>query len=93
MILLAMAFPTEVSLADAKLSKQKGCASCHGGVRGVAINQEAHAPPVKEIAAKYRDQPNAESDMVKKMSDLNKHPEVKVSDAERRTLVRFFLTY
>lgn len=91
LILLAFMFESASVCADARLSKQKGCAGCHGGVRGVAVIQEMNAPPVKQIAAKYRGQSNAENEMLRKMADKNKHPEVKASEDERRQLVHYFL--
>lgn len=90
-ILITLMLQSACVVADARLSKQKGCASCHGGVRGVTVIQEMKAPPMQQIMAKYRGQPEVENELVRKVADESKHPPVKATEAERRQLVRFFL--
>jgi cytochrome c551/c552 len=77
--------------ADERLSKNKGCASCHGGVPGVSIIPDANAPLMTDIRAKYKGQPEVQERLVQQLMECTKHPKVKTTDSERRKLVRFFL--
>ena len=89
-LLLGLAITGDLQ-ADQRLSKSKGCASCHGGVPGVSIIPEANAPLMTEIRAKYKGRPEVQERLVRQLEECTKHPKVKTTDAERRRLVRFFL--
>jgi cytochrome c len=78
------------------LAKKSGCLKCH------SVTQKKDAPSYKEIAAKYKDKPEAEDKLYK---HLTTNPKVKVdgkeeehdslktkNDADVRNVVRWVLS-
>lgn len=61
--------------AARRLAKKSGCLKCH------AIDKKKDAPPYKEIAAKYKDKPDAEDKLYKHATT---NPEVEV-DGKKET--------
>src|SRR5574341_778978 len=78
------------------LMKKSGCFKCH------AVDKKKDGPPYKEVAAKYKDKPDAED---KLFTHATTNPKVKVegkeesheslktkNDAEIRNVVRWILS-
>ena len=87
----------EVNERDAKrVLKISKCTNCH------SVTKEKDAPPYKEIAAKYADDPDAEAKLYEHMTTSpmvevdgkeEKHEQVKVDDRDQvMNLVRWILT-
>jgi cytochrome c len=71
--------------AGADLAKAKGCLGCH------AVDQKKVGPAMKDIAAKYKDNKDAEATLTAKLKDGKGHMKVPASDAELKTLVEWSL--
>jgi cytochrome c len=71
--------------AGADLAKSKGCLGCH------AMDQKKAGPAIKDIAAKYKDNKDAEATLAAKLKDGKGHMKVAASDAELKTLVQWSL--
>ena len=71
--------------AGADLAKAKGCLGCH------AVAEKKVGPAMKDVAAKYKDNKDAEATLTAKLKDGKGHMKVTVSDAELKTLVQWSL--
>jgi cytochrome c len=71
--------------AGADLAKAKGCLGCH------AVAEKKVGPAMKDIAAKYKDNKDAEATLTAKLKDGKGHMKVAASDAELKTLVQWSL--
>ncbi len=80
--------------ANADLAKANGCTNCH------TVDKKLVGPALKDIAAKYKDDPKAEAylaDKIKKGSNgvwgpVPMPPNAQVSDANAKTLAAWVLT-
>ena len=71
--------------AGADLAKSKGCLGCH------AVAEKKVGPAMKDVAAKYKDNKDAEATLTAKLKDGKGHMKVAASDAELKTLVQWSL--
>lgn len=93
--------PTEVAMTPAPaaedplaLAKKHGCLNCH------AINKKVVGPAWQDVAAKYRGDAGAENRLMEKVAKggsgvwgrVAMPPSPKLSEAERRKLVKFILS-
>jgi cytochrome c len=72
--------------AGADLAKAKGCLGCH------AVDQKKVGPAYKDVAAKYKDNKDAEAMLIAKLKDGKGHMKIAASDAELKTLVEWALS-
>jgi cytochrome c len=79
--------------ADEKLAQSKNCLACH------SVDKKVVGPAYKDIAAKYKDDKDAEAKLAKKVmaggtgvwGQIPMPPNPQVSDAEAKTLVKWIL--
>ncbi len=71
--------------SGAELEKAKGCATCH------AADVKKVGPAWKDVAAKYKDNKEAEGKIVAMLKNGTGHPKVAGSDAELVSLAKFAL--
>jgi cytochrome c len=79
---LAVAGP---AAAQADLAKKSGCTNCHDAAT------KKVGPSFKDIAAKYKGNAGAEATLVAKVSAAKDHPQVKASEADVKSLVKWIL--
>ncbi len=73
--------------SGAELAKSKNCMNCHD------LEKKKVGPSFKDIAAKYKDNKDAEATIVGKLKEGKGHPvKVAASDAELKALVAYALT-
>ncbi|MEI7680927.1 MAG: c-type cytochrome [Betaproteobacteria bacterium] len=73
--------------SGAELAKSKNCMNCHD------IEKKKVGPSFKDIAAKYKDNKDAEATIVGKLKEGKGHPvKVAASEAELKALVAYALT-
>ena len=72
--------------AGADLAKAKGCLGCH------AVAEKKVGPAMKDVAAKYKGNKDAEATLTAKLKDGKGHMKVAASDAELKTLVQWSLS-
>jgi len=72
--------------AGADLAKAKGCVGCH------AAAEKKAGPSMKDIAAKYKGNKDAEATLTAKLKDGKGHMKVAASDAELKTLIEWSLS-
>jgi cytochrome c len=79
--------------ADAEFAKQKNCLNCH------QIDTKLIGPPYKQVAAKYRGDPDAENRLVKKVLEGSfgawgqvPMPANPITEAQARILVKWVLS-
>ncbi len=77
---------TASAQSGADLAKSKNCMNCHD------MDKKKAGPSFKDVAAKYKDNKDAEATIVAKLKDGKGHPKVAASDAELKTLAQFALT-
>jgi cytochrome c len=94
----ALVFADSALAADAKaaetLAKNSGCFACH------ATDKKLVGPSYKDVAAKYRNDKNAEANLVKKVKaggkgvwgDVPMPPNAHVKDADIKTIVQWILS-
>ena len=71
--------------ADEALAKANGCLNCH------AVATKKMGPALKDIAAKYKGNANAEAELTAKLAEGKKHPAVKAKPEDTKTLVKWVL--
>ena len=84
---------TAPAFANAELAQKKNCMACH------AIDKKLVGPAYKDVAAKYKDDKDAEARLVKKVmaggtgvwGQIPMPPNPQVSEAEAKTLVKWIL--
>jgi len=93
MKLIAMAALASISLvatgaasAQEALAKSSGCLNCH------AVDTKKIGPSFKDVAAKYKGKPDAESMLVAKISGGKEHPAVKATADDVKSLVKWVLS-
>jgi len=73
--------------SGADLAKSKNCMNCH------EIDKKKVGPAFKDVAAKYKDNKDAEAKLIGELKEGKGHPvKVAASDAELKTLVGFVLS-
>lgn len=83
---MAMAGAGYAADASADLAKAKGCLGCH------AAAEKKVGPALKDIAAKYKGNKDAEATLTAKLKDGKGHMKAPASDAELKTLVQWSLS-
>lgn len=95
---VGVAFNSSALAADPKaaeaLAKNSGCFACH------TVDKKLVGPSYKDIAAKYRNDKNAEASLIKKVKaggkgvwgDVPMPPNAHVKDADIKTMVQWILT-
>lgn len=68
--------------SGAEVLKAKGCMNCHD------TDKKKVGPAYKEVAAKYKGNRGAESELVAKIKEGKGHPKIAASDAELKAAVR-----
>ena len=87
------AFAADAKAADA-LAKNSGCFACH------AADKKLVGPSYKDVAAKYRNDKNAEANLVQKVKaggkgvwgDVPMPPNAHVKDADIKAIVQWILS-
>ena len=82
---MIMAGAANAADAGADLAKAKGCVNCH------AVAEKKVGPAVRDIAAKFKGNKDAEALLTAKLKDGKGHMKVAASDAELKTLVEWAL--
>jgi cytochrome c len=73
--------------AVADLLKAKNCMTCHD------LDKKKVGPAFKDVAAKYKDNKDAEAKLIAELKDGKGHPvKVAATDAELKTLVGYVLS-
>jgi cytochrome c len=73
--------------SGADLAKSKNCMNCHD------MEKKKVGPAFKDVAAKYKDNKDAEATVTAKLKEGKGHPnKYGGSDAELKTLVQYSLT-
>ena len=73
--------------ASPELAKSSGCMNCH------AVGEKKVGPAFKDVAAKYKDNKDAEAKVTAELKDGKGHPvKVSATDAELKTLVEYALS-
>jgi cytochrome c len=90
---LALSICAAGAQANMELARQKNCLNCH------QIDSKLIGPPYKQVAAKYKGDPEAENRLVKKVLEGSfgawgqiPMPANPVSEGEARTLVKWVLS-
>jgi cytochrome c len=68
--------------SGAEVLKAKGCLNCH------EMDKKKVGPAFKDVAAKYKGNKGAASELVAKIKEGKGHPKVAASDAELKAAVR-----
>jgi cytochrome c len=77
---------TAAAQSGADLAKSKNCMGCHD------LDKKKVGPSFKDIAAKYKDNKEAEGKLVAALKEGKGHPvKVAASDAELKSLVDYVL--
>ena len=73
--------------ASPELSKSAGCAKCH------ELDKKKKGPAFKDSAAKYKGKADAEAVIFKSITDpKGDHPEMKASEADTKSMIKWILT-
>lgn len=69
------------------LLKSKGCLGCH------EVDKKKIGPAYKDVAAKYKDNKEAEGKLIGQLKEGKGHPiKISATDAEWKTLVQYVLS-
>ncbi len=86
-ILAAGVLSLGTAQASPELNKSAGCVKCH------ELDKKKKGPAFKESAAKYKGKADAEAVIFKTITDpKGDHPEMKASDADTKTMIKWILT-
>jgi cytochrome c len=78
---------TAAAQSGADLAKSKNCMGCH------EIDKKKVGPAFKDVAAKYKDNKEAEGKLIGALKEGKGHPmKVAATDAELKTLVQYVLS-
>ena len=66
--------------------KAKGCLNCH------EMDKKKVGPAYKDVAAKYKDNKDAEATLVAKLKEGKGHPKVSASDDELKAAIKQVLS-
>jgi len=72
--------------SGADVLKAKGCLNCHEN------DKKKVGPAYKDVAAKYKDDKDAETKLVEKIKEGKSHPKIPASDAELKAAVQHVLS-
>ena len=81
----ALAASSSLAQSGAEVLKSKGCLNCH------EMDKKKVGPAYNDVAAKYRGNNSAESDLVAKIKEGKGHPKIAASDAELKAAVQHVL--
>jgi cytochrome c len=81
----AVLFGATVALASPELAKSSGCLGCHD------VSAKKVGPSFKSVAEKNKGKADAEARIDAVLAEGKKHPATKVSEADRKTLVKWVL--
>ncbi len=73
------------AIAQEDLAKSNGCLNCH------SIDAKKIGPSFKSVAAKFKGQADAQAKLVAQIKGAKGHPNVKASEADLNTLVKWVL--
>lgn len=82
----ALAAAPSIAQSGMEVLKTKGCLGCHD------FDKKKVGPAYKEVAAKYKGNSNAQSELVAKIKSANPHPKLSVTDAELNAAVKQVLS-
>jgi len=74
---------TAAAQSGADLAKSKNCLGCHD------VEKKKVGPAFKDVAAKYKDNKDADAMLIAKLKDGKGHMKIAASDAELKTLVEW----
>jgi len=78
---------TAAAQSGADLAKSKNCMGCH------ELDKKKVGPAFKDVAAKYKDNKEAEGKLIGALKEGKGHPmKVAATDAELKTLVQYVLS-
>ena len=78
---------TAAAQSGADLAKAKNCMGCH------ELDKKKVGPAFKDVAAKYKDNKEAEGKLIGALKEGKGHPmKVAATDAELKTLVQYVLS-
>jgi cytochrome c len=77
----ALAAGAGFAQSGADVLKAKGCMNCH------EMDKKKVGPAYKDVAAKYKNNKGAESELVAKIKEGKGHPKIEASDAELKAAV------
>ena len=72
--------------AQQELAQKSGCLNCH------SVDTKKIGPSYKDVAAKYKGKPDAEAQLVDKISNGKGHPAVKASPEDVKSLIKWVLS-
>ena len=72
--------------AQQELAQKSGCLNCH------SVDTKKIGPAFKDVAAKYKGKPEAEAQLVDKVSGAKGHPSVKASPDDIKSLIKWVLS-
>ena len=72
--------------AGADLAKSKNCMGCH------ELDKKKVGPAFKDVAAKYKDNKDAEGKLIGALKDGKGHMKIAATDGELKTLVQYVLS-
>jgi len=78
----ALAAGSAYAQSGADVLKAKGCLNCHD------MDTKKVGPAYKDVAAKYKGNKGAESELVAKIKEGKGHPKIAASDAELKAAVQ-----
>ena len=84
-VLLAAGGAASAQAKPEDLMKANGCLNCH------AVDTKKVGPAFKDVAAKFKGKADAEKTLVAQLKDGKGHPQVKASEADIATMVKFVL--
>ena len=86
-IVLAVAAGLAAGSAQAQdVLKAKGCLNCH------EMDKKKVGPAYKDVAAKYKDNKDAEATLVAKLKEGKGHPKVAATDDELKAAIKQVLS-
>jgi len=83
---IALAAGAAFAQSGADVVKSKGCTKCHD------VSAKKMGPSWKDIAAKHKDDKEAEGKLTAKLKEGQGHPKIQASDAELKAAVGYVLS-
>jgi cytochrome c len=77
----ALAAGVAIAQSGPEVLKAKGCLNCHD------FDKKKVGPSYKDVAAKHKDNKNAEAMLVDKLKEGKGHPKIAATDAELKAAV------
>ena len=85
-VLTALAAGVAIAQSGPEVLKAKGCLNCHD------FDKKKVGPAYKDVAAKHKDDKNAEAMLVDKLKEGKGHPKIAATDAELKAAVQTVLS-